>query len=77
MEFDAKRFEEFLRFAGNALDDACDELNKAKPGDIAAPGPDYLLAKIEIAMSIIESELPELKAANMLKVVDAMLSRQA
>lgn len=70
--FNAKRFEEFLRFAGNALDDACEELKKAEPGDIASPGQDYLLARIETALQIVESELPEMKQAQMYELLGSL-----
>jgi hypothetical protein len=61
--FDAKKFEELLRNAALCLDDASDMLDAAAPADIAPPGAGYLLARIHLALEIVEMELPEFKEA--------------
>lgn len=69
--FSATRFEQYLQTAAAALDDAIDELNLSTPGDIASPGAEYLLAKLDVAQTLIEAELPSMKKAALIAAAAA------
>lgn len=70
--FDSKKFEELLRSAAITLDDACDMLETADPESIAAPGAGYLLARMHLALELVELELPEFKHAAQLTLASTV-----
>lgn len=70
--FTIHHFSTLLKSAASALDEACDLLQTASDQDVAAPGPKYLLARIETALQIIEAELPEFRDATVLSVLDSL-----
>lgn len=62
MAFDKAEFTERLKAAAAALNDAADLLDAAKDQDVAYPGKGYLMACLDMALEIVERELPEMKA---------------
>jgi hypothetical protein len=70
--FDSTKFTELLRGAQTCLDDACDMLEAAEPAAIAPPGLGYLLARLHLALEVVELELPEFKAAGKLTAAAAV-----
>lgn len=61
--FSAAAFEQKLREAAAALDTAVDLLEAAPADAFAPPGAAYLLARLHLALEIVELELPEHKKA--------------
>lgn len=72
MSFEPITFAKLLREAASALDLATDMLEQADEGEIAAPGPQYLLGRLHLAQEVIELELPEFQRAAMAAVAEML-----
>lgn len=65
-----------LRAAQEALDQACNIIETMVAEDIGYPGKMYLQAKLDVALWLVESELPEFERAALLTLKDAINESQ-